>query len=48
MPPATIMTSFPAASSSGQGLPKGPRIPTISPRLELAHGPRDDTNARVV
>ena len=35
MPPATITTSFPAASSTGQLAPNGPRTPITSPRLSL-------------
>src|SRR5215510_11974036 len=35
MPPATITTSLPSASSTGQLAPNGPRRPTASPRLSL-------------
>ena len=35
MPPATITTSLPAASSTGQLAPNGPRTPITSPRLSL-------------
>ena len=40
MPPATITTSRPSASSTGQWLPNGPRTPSIVARLGARRSPR--------